>query len=362
MTELNLTTFRHILQHSLMPWLAENQDMQKFNVLTRRISNAPGEKGNYFSLLQSAFKQTGIEIPVGLASEWAYLSTLPTAANREALRAIFGIPLSRNKQYEFYLRMITETTCAYWATMESYASWNLSADLLKSAVSNILKSCRDLMEQTALLLTQKEEYRDILTVLLTALKIVFLETGILHRGYYEKHLIYLNDEEICSFGSDAMDESQQSRDKNNIAGRFASYHHNRMTDRMSGGEGKKNKDKHFLASEPALPQLMGTGEAEENWRKFVELSAGNADIAVESLEEPTEREVQPVTAIATATGEDPFISREEVMRLLGIGKTKLWNMSRNGEIPCFEITGRYKYRRSEIKSYLQSLRKNTDKT
>jgi predicted DNA-binding transcriptional regulator AlpA len=359
MTELNLTTFRHILQHSLMPWLAENQDIQKFKMLTRRLPYTEAE-GNYFSHLQLAFKQTGIQIPVSLTTEWNDLSALPSAANSEPIREIFGTPVSHDKRFEFYLRLITEATCAYWVRINSYTSENQSADLRKSLVSTVLKSCHDLMEQTALLSAQKEEYRDILTLLLTGLKVIFLETGILHRGFYETHLIYLNDEEICSFGNQEMVEGEHGGDKNKLGIRFTAYYNNRMTDRMTVRKGQESKDTNRVAIEPALRQ-METEAKDENWRKFEALYKGNADTAVENPEKPMEKEAQPATEIAAASDEEPFISRNEVMKLLGIGKTTLWKKSRNGEIPCYNFSGRYKYRRSEIIKFQQSLQKSTVK-
>lgn len=352
MTALNLVTYRHILQHSLMPWLDENRDIQKFNALTRLIPNTFSE-GNYFSHLQTAFKQTGTAIPSSLAAEWKELSAIPASPYTKPVREIFGTPVSRNKPYGFYLRLITEVTCAYIAEMERCAGRKQSADLRKSHASTLLKSCHDMMEQAVVLLDQKEAYRPILTELLTGLKIIFLETGLLHRGYYEPYLFYLNDEDICALGKQECGENISGRDTNTWATRFEAWYNKKRTVKPSQQAGS-NSIANIEQPVHTSPEVNDRGE---NWQKLVTIYEGDKSTSAES---PAPLAPETVPAATPAAGkEDTIIGREEVMRLLGIGKTKLGKMSQNGEIPCFKIAGRYKYKRNEIMSYQQSLNINT---
>ena len=352
MTALNLVTYRHILQHSLMPWLAENRDIQKFTALTRLIPNTSGE-GNYFSHLQSAFKQTGTAIPSSLAAEWKELSAIPASPYTKPVREIFGTPVSRNKPYGFYLRLILEVTCAYIAEMERCAGRKQSADLRKSHASTLLKSCHDMMEQAVVLLVQKEAFRPILTELLTGLKIIFLETGLLHRGYYEPYLFYLNDEEICALGKQACGENISGMDTNTWATRFEAWYNKKRTVNPHQQAGSNAVAK---VEQPAhrSPEV---DDRDESWRKLIAIYEGDKSTSADS---PATLAAETVPAATPAAGmEDTIIGREEVMRLLGIGKTKLWKMSQNGEIPCIKIAGRYKYRRNEIMRYQQFLNINT---
>ena len=50
---------------------------------------------------------------------------------------------------------------------------------------------------------------------------------------------------------------------------------------------------------------------------------------------------------------DKMLSVKEVLDLLGVSRTTLYNLTKKGEIPSYQIGGSVKYKQSEIDDYIK---------
>ena len=75
---------------------------------------------------------------------------------------------------------------------------------------------------------------------------------------------------------------------------------------------------------------------------------------------------QPKTAgngdqtAAASTWNDELMTTKQLMKLLQISRTKAWELVMKEGLPAFKIGGDYRYRRSEVLSWMEKYRvKNT---
>ena len=58
--------------------------------------------------------------------------------------------------------------------------------------------------------------------------------------------------------------------------------------------------------------------------------------------------------------DDALLTTAQVLKFLQIGRTKLWGLVRNGDIPAFRIgdgpNGRLRYRRTDVDRWLEGQR------
>ena len=65
--------------------------------------------------------------------------------------------------------------------------------------------------------------------------------------------------------------------------------------------------------------------------------------------------LQPLLVVKTeeVIAENPFLTRDEVCKLLSFNKTSLWKHTKSGELKSYGIGGRVYYKRDEV---LQALK------
>jgi excisionase family DNA binding protein len=54
--------------------------------------------------------------------------------------------------------------------------------------------------------------------------------------------------------------------------------------------------------------------------------------------------------------ENKLLTTKDVMAYLNISRTKLWELTKNGEIPAFKVGGEFRYKAAEILDYLEKNR------
>jgi excisionase family DNA binding protein len=55
---------------------------------------------------------------------------------------------------------------------------------------------------------------------------------------------------------------------------------------------------------------------------------------------------------------DPFIKTVDVMALLSLSRTKVWDLVTNHGLPAYKLGGDYRYRRSEVLEWMKQFRVN----
>ena len=77
----------------------------------------------------------------------------------------------------------------------------------------------------------------------------------------------------------------------------------------------------------------------------------------ESKPEP-EPDVPPTPIINPSASE--LLTTRDLMEYLQISRTKVWELVNKQGLPAFKLGGDYRYRRSEIDSWMEGLRVNQD--
>ena len=54
--------------------------------------------------------------------------------------------------------------------------------------------------------------------------------------------------------------------------------------------------------------------------------------------------------------EDRFMTTQELMKFLGLSRTKIWSLINSEGLPAFKLGGDYRYRMSEIVQWMENYR------
>ncbi|MBE6427851.1 MAG: helix-turn-helix domain-containing protein [Planctomycetaceae bacterium] len=54
--------------------------------------------------------------------------------------------------------------------------------------------------------------------------------------------------------------------------------------------------------------------------------------------------------------DDRFLTTQELMKFLGLSRSKIWTLIRTEGLPAFKIGGDYRYRSSEIITWMENFR------
>ena len=52
--------------------------------------------------------------------------------------------------------------------------------------------------------------------------------------------------------------------------------------------------------------------------------------------------------------EDHFMTTQELMKFLGLSRTKIWSLINSEGLPAFKVGGDYRYRMSEIVQWMEN--------
>lgn len=68
------------------------------------------------------------------------------------------------------------------------------------------------------------------------------------------------------------------------------------------------------------------------------------------------------TGPVTTGWDDELLTTRELMAMLKLSRTRVWELVQKEELPAFKLGGDYRYRRSEVLAWLERYRKNDAKT
>ncbi len=54
--------------------------------------------------------------------------------------------------------------------------------------------------------------------------------------------------------------------------------------------------------------------------------------------------------------EDHFMTTQELMKFLGLSRTKIWSLINSEGLPAFKVGGDYRYRMSEVVQWMENYR------
>ncbi len=62
------------------------------------------------------------------------------------------------------------------------------------------------------------------------------------------------------------------------------------------------------------------------------------------------------TVPASAQWDDELLTTRELMAMMKLSRTKIWELVQNNGLPAFKIGGDYRYRRSEVLEWMERYR------
>ena len=354
--ELELESFRQMTDDSLMPWLTANQHPLKFETIIRLIDKSCASGKNYFSALIEAFAQTSVKLPPSLIAEWKMFSQIKFENKYNALKFIFKQATSRDKKYEFYYNLIAQITRYSLGSQEQIFESTASLNLRKRMINFNLKRCIGLMQRCGAIQNATAETAAITKVLLTGLRIFYIETLLHYKGFYESNLNCFGLSELMAFESyypvsDRVN-NQLMRNATELTDRFIS-HYSGASDTVKTSEKDKNALEVIKAKSDEMLEkfnntdnlLMGFDYKYHNTESFSSVQENSSEASKSDIEAVSE-ETKADTKSLVKTSKT--IRAKEVMEILGIGRTSLYNYSKNGKIPCFTIGKAYKYELDKI--------------
>lgn len=355
-TAFELETFRQLTDDSLMPWLRANEHPLKFEIIVRLVDKGCAMGKNYFSALIEAFAQTAVKLPPFLIAEWEMFSRVKPVNTYNSVKFIFEHATSRDKKYAFYYNLIAKTIRSGLELQEQLFESTASVNLRKRMITNNLKRCIGMMQRCGGSQSTNTETAAIAKVLLTGLRVFYIESLLQYKGFYESHLNYFGINELTDFESDFplpdKGNSPFMRNANELTERFVSYYcgvpnadtnADSVRDKLTGMH--KKSDEFFEKFSRAGNLLTGLDEKYNSTESLSFVQEDNSD-AKKSVSEAVSEEIE-----ADKKGPDQasdIIRAKEVMEILGIGRTTLYNYSKSGKIPCFKIGNTYKYEKNRI--------------
>lgn len=355
-TAFELETFRQLTDDSLMPWLQANEHPLKFETITRLVAKKCAMGHNYFSALIEAFAQTAVKLPASLIAEWEMFSRVKPVNTYNSVKFIFEHATSRDKKYAFYYNLIAKTIRSGLGLQAQLFEATASVNLRKRMITNNLKRCIGMMQRCGGSQSTSTETAAIAKVLLAGLRVFYIESILQYKGFYESHLKCFGINELTDFESDfPLPEKGNTpfmRNASELTERFVSYycgvpngdtHADSVKDKLTG---MHNKSDEFYEKFSRFGNLL-TG-FDEKYRSIESLSFVQEDSSDtgQSLRESVSEEI-----VADTKGLDQvsdIIRAKEVMEMLGIGRTTLYNYSKSGKIPSFKIGKTYKYEKNKI--------------
>lgn len=354
--ELQLETFRQLTDDSLMPWLTANEHPLKFETIVRLVDGGCESGMDYFSALTEAFAQSAVKLPSSLITEWRMFKHTVAVDNYHSLQSIFKQATCSDKKYEFYYNLIARSTLAGLNVQAECFESTPSVNLRKTMITNNLKRCIGMIQRCIAGKSATAEMAPIGKVLLTGLRLFYTETLLHYKGFYESNLNSFGSGELMDFESfyPVSDRGNLPlmRNATELTERFISYY-SVASDTVKTSEKDKNGLEVIKAKSAEIFEkfnnaenlLLGFDDKYHNTEGFSSVRENSYETnksGIEAVSEETKTDTKSLEKTSN------IIRAKEVTDILGIGRTTLYNYSKNGKIPCFTIGKAYKYELDKI--------------
>jgi hypothetical protein len=337
--ELRFVTFNSIILGNLMPWLDENQDLEKFMLILRRLSTVKnGQAGQFFETLPKVFSEMGINAGEKLTAEWELFAKITDHPNTPGIINPFLLLPDDNPKLLFYTSLITQNLTACFALFANSIAETNSVDLQKHRVMSSMKMICDLIIRTRELHPAGEADQAIIKRLLAGLAVLFLETSKRFPDLIEPSMLRISKSDIRSILMKTVNSDENTRALfTELSGRYFPVSGEQPKIVTSAFEGEEHKHPQENKSEADLEQSVIKTVLEEVEKTRVEISAMKQALAEAG------KKRQPGTEI-----EDRRIGAAEACAILNISKSTLKAHRDNGDYSFTRIGSRYYYSLNEI--------------
>jgi hypothetical protein len=330
-----------------MPWLEENQDLEKFRIIVRKLSSIQStETCQYFGALTAAFREMGISVRQNLIGEWKIFSNITVPPGTQNVFSPFMQLSDADPKLQFYTSLITHNLAASFSQIIGNIGENKSETLQKHRVMNVMKILSDLLISARSLHPASEIDCAIVNRLLAGLAVLFIETRDRFRVVVAPALLRINDADIRNILQSTVNTNQNTRNLfSTFSDRYFPVTVNQPVSPSPVVPGELQKQTLLLQKEPATRQTNDSDLLREVVKMQEDLSGVMKDVARIAGKKPG----------ANETG-DQRIGSAEVCARLNISKSTLKEHRENGKYSFTKIGSRYYYSFNEINE-IQKLKK-----
>ena len=328
--------FFYILSDELMPWLNENSEEKKFELLINQMGESFLAKSQiFFKDIIITYKKLNINISVKIKNEFEFLSRYPeTEAAAMFYKAIFDLPALNYKQ-KFYNILIAQSIKSYYTICNNLLKYNVSDDLEKYYFNKIITLVNKILsfqvlKTEALSAENLEIIRKIqivLTVLISKLKTV--NKNVFNNKFINDTVFTLNT---------LIENDSNTRLKTNLQQVVESLFYEQIKDEPKIREEENNKkkkiaDKYLKTEKITIYDLLDENNKYNKITKQLKNFPNN---------------------IKNNDGTKEIIKSSEVLELLKISKSTLCRLRKNEKIKCFKVNSQFRYCKEDILNFLNT--------
>lgn len=188
--ELRFITFNSIIHDNLMPWLAANQDPEKFRLILRKMATVIDRAaGPFFGALPTILSDIGINPGQQLTGEWEMLSKTPVHPGMQEIVSPFLQLSDDDPKVLFYTALIAQNMAAGFSHIAESLTIVQSDNLRKHRIMRLMKSLAEIIIHTRPLKPVATADRAIIVRLLVGLSVLFIETIKHFPDAFEPHML-----------------------------------------------------------------------------------------------------------------------------------------------------------------------------
>ncbi|MBN2637832.1 MAG: helix-turn-helix domain-containing protein [Bacteroidales bacterium] len=313
---LPLQSFHHLLYDSLMPWLPEHQDILFYRLILSDLIKHP--KNSFFGNLLTIFKKRNIAVSSGLIEEWNLFASITLNARSVRLHQSMKHLKVSNSKIMFYRLLVFESVLYSLNHLEQIIE-KASETMKLYHVNHWMHIVHDLRHRARDRFEQETTPDD-------AAILFFTDTG-----------LRMTESEIQILYPDYCRPETLLDSLNNMITDYASLKQNRKAVEQTEQWFEMVYYPGFIQSrKPQAESLSPKPDIKPPGRDRKKSYPEEPGVSGIKANEPDEQEV---------------IGTREARTLLGIGRTKLYAMCEQNELPHFRIGKLIKFYRKELLEY-----------
>lgn len=338
-------TFTSMMHDNLMPWLEENQDVEKFRLILRKVALLQaGGTSPFIFVLPAALRELGIYSWQNLADEWELFSKIPMHPDTAGTVSPFRQLAGDNPKIVFYTLLIAHCLEALFSGIILNISESRSENVRMHRVINTMKALSEMIITARILMPSEESDRVIINRLLAGLIVLFTETGHRFPGSVEPSLLRVNKTDTQKLLLETINNDENTRNLFSIlAQRY--FPVTAVPDTLPASLSSPE-----LQNRKPVPKSDLTVDQIDNKTIIEEVENTRAEIAMlkKAITGATTKNMEP----QPETG-DRRIGSAEVCTMLNISKSTLKAQRDRGHYSFTKIGSRYYYSLQEISQALK---------
>ena len=327
-----------------MPWLDENQEMEKFRIILRKMAPLQsGDTGLFFVHLPIALKDMGVNPGQKLIDEWEMFSKIPWHPLTPGFISPFIHPADTNSKLIFYTHLIAHSMAAIFSLILIHITESMNETLQKHRIMTFMKGLSVMVNSAGAMHPAAEVDAIIIKRLLAGSAMLLTEAWNRFPDFFEPSALRINKSDIRNLfvGTPCNDENTLAM-YSILADRYFPVIHTKPANAPDSCNEKAPKDITPSQNENENQQVDFNDVLGEITKTWEEISSMKRDL----MGITKKKEILPQP-------EDQLIGSAEVCKRLHISKSTL-KVHRDQKLYSYtKIGSRFLYSSIEINKILE---------